>query len=128
MKMRVLIAVLALALAGAAAAGLPLLTGTFTKSITGKTPPLNGRWSLVLKQNGKFETKRNGVTVVRGLAVAAKGKLALTDQSGSYACKGLERAGTYTYKLVGRTLTLKALLDPCSGRKTVMTTGSFTKQ
>jgi hypothetical protein len=128
MKLRVLIAVLALVSTGAAAAALPVLTGTFTRKITGKAPPVNGVWALRLKANGKFEMRRNGVVVVRGLGAATRGKLALTDQSGTYACRGAERVGAYTYKFKRKTLTLKAVLDPCSGRKTILTSGPFTKQ
>jgi hypothetical protein len=128
MKLRVLIATLALASAGAAAAALPLLTGTFTRKITGKAPPFNGTWALQLKTKGKFEMRRNGVVVVRGLGAATRGKLALTDQSGAYACRGAERVGAYTYTFKGKTLRLKAVLDPCSGRKTILTSGPFKKQ
>jgi hypothetical protein len=123
MKRIGLVAVAAGVLAAAASAGYgnPLVTGSFRTTITGKAPPLNGTWTLRLKANGRFETLRNGRVVVRGLGAATAGRLALTDQSGSYACTGTQRVGVYTYKLSGRLLTLKATADRCAGRRAILT-------
>jgi hypothetical protein len=130
MKLRLLLVVFALALPGAALAAptATILTGTFQKRISKKAPPLNGTWKLKLKQDGTFELARNGVIVVRGVAAGVSGRLAIGDQRGPYRCKGRERAATYTYTLRGKVLTLRPVLEPCLGRKLVLTTGSFTKQ
>lgn len=127
MKLFALLVASAGFLASAASAGYgnPLVTGSFATRISGKAPALNGNWTLKLKATGRFETLRNGKVVVRGLGAAAAGRLALTDQSGSYACKGVERAGAYKYTLKGRTLTLKAIADLCQGRRVVLTTKPF---
>ena len=117
----VVVAGVFLATAAAAGSGNPLVTGSFVTRITGKAPALNGNWTLRLKATGRFETLRNGKVVVRGIGAAAAGKLAITDQSGSYACKGIQRAGVYNYTLRGRILTLKAVADLCQGRRTILT-------
>jgi hypothetical protein len=124
MKLLGLLAVLAGVLATAAIAGYgnPLVTGSFSTKISGKARALNGTWTLRLKSTGRFETLRNGKVVVRGQGAAAAGKLAIRDQSGPYACKGLQQAGVYSYKLKGRTLTLKVVTDRCAGRKIILTT------
>src|SRR5919109_3199097 len=132
MKTGVLIVPLAASLAaagvavGASDVRLPVLRGTFVTTISGKAPPLNGRWTLKLDPP-KFQTLRNGKVVIRGVAVATRGKMTLTDVSGSYACSGVERVGVYTYTLKAGKLTLKAVLDRCSGRKTVLTARPLTK-
>ena len=130
MKLRLLLAVLSLALPGAALAvpDATILTGTFQKKISKKAPPLNGTWKLKLKQDGTFEISRNGVIVVRGVAAGISGRLAMGDRSGPYRCTGAQRAAVYTYTLRGKTLTLKPVVEPCAGRKTVLTTGTFKKQ
>jgi hypothetical protein len=130
MKLRLLLAGFVLALPGTALAGptATILTGTFQKKISKKAPPLNGTWKLKLKQDGTFELSRNGVIVVRGVAAGVSGRLAIGDRSGSYRCTGRERAATYTYTLRGKVLTLRPVLEPCLGRKSVLATGSFTRQ
>jgi hypothetical protein len=130
MKLRLLLAVFALALPGVALGGpsATVLTGTFQKKISKKAPPLNGTWKLKLKQDGTFELSRNGVIAVRGVAAGVAGRLAVADRSGPYRCKGRQYAATYTYTLRGKVLTLRPVLEPCFGRKSVLTTGSFTRQ
>lgn len=129
MTLRLLLAVLALAIPSAALAGprATILTGTFQKKISRKAAPLNGTWKLQLKQDGTFQMSRNGVVVVRGVAAALSGRLALADRSGPYRCRGRQYAATYTYTLRGKTLTLKPVLEPCVGRRSLLTTGSFTR-
>ena len=130
MKRRLLLVVLCLTLPGAALAAhdAAILTGTFQKRISKKAPPLNGAWKLKLKQDGTFELTRNGVIVVRGVAAGVSGRLAFGDRSGSYRCRGAQRAAVYNYTLRGRTLTLRPVVEPCTGRRLVLTTGTFTKQ
>ena len=129
MKLRaLLLAVLvfpSVALAGSTAT---ILTGTFVKRITGKAPPLNGNWRLKLRNDGTFETARNGVVVVRGVAAGVNGKLSIGDQRGPYRCLGRQRVAAYNYTLRNRKLTLRPIVELCAGRRTVLTTGSFTKQ
>lgn len=129
MKFRVLVVVAlvlpSIALAGSAAT---ILTGTFVKRISGKAAPLNGTWRLKLKTDGTFETARNGTVVVRGVAAGVAGKLSIGDQSGPYRCRGRQRVAVYNYSLSKRRLTLKPAVELCAGRRTVLTTGSFTKQ
>lgn len=131
MKFRLLLAVLGLVALPSAAFASPdatILTGTFAKRITRKAPPLNGTWRLKLKQDGTFEMSRNGVVVVRGVAAGVSGRLAIGDRSGPYRCTGAQRAAVYTYTLRGRTLTLRAVVEPCLGRRSILTGSPFTKQ
>ena len=130
MKLRLLLVVACLALPGAALAAptATILTGTFQKRISKKAPPLNGAWKLKLKQDGTFELSRNGVIVVRGVAAGVSGRLAIGDRTGPYRCTGAQRAAVYTYTLRGQTLTLRPVIEPCAGRRSVLTTGTFKKQ
>lgn len=128
MKLRLLLVVGCLALPSAGLAAPTILTGTFQKRISKKAPPLNGAWKLKLKQDGTFELSRNGVVVVRGVAAGVSGRLAIGDRSGPFKCTGAQRAAVYMYTLRGQTLTLKPVIEPCAGRRSVLTTGTFRKQ
>ena len=130
MRVRILsvVAVAGLVIAAAALARPNAqLTGKFETKIAGKSAALNGTWRITLTRIGRFSTTRNGKLAVTGAVGAANGKFAVTDTGGPYACKGAESVGAYTYTLKGKMLTMKAKLDLCSGRKTVLTTHPLTK-
>jgi hypothetical protein len=130
MKVRLLLFAVAAALVAvvpATSATPQLLTGSFRTVIAGKSTQLNGTYVLKIDTYGQFQLKRNGKVVVKGAAAGASGKLAITDTSGSYACKGIAVAGAYTYTQTGNQLKLKATFDACSGRKTILTAHPRTK-
>lgn len=97
------------------------LQGTFTSTITGMAPPLDGKWTLRLLAGRKFQTLRNGKLVVSGNGPRTSARITFTDTGGSYACTGKQKTGLYTWKLSGKALTLKPVSDPCSGRRTILT-------
>lgn len=130
MKLRLLFALAAVSCvaAGAASSATPLLSGSFRTTITGKNPAaLNATWVLKITQFGQMTINRNGKLAVKGVAAGARGKLAITDNSGPYACKGIQVSAVYTYTLSGNKLTLKPKVELCAGRKTVLTTRPLTK-
>jgi hypothetical protein len=127
MGRRLLVASFAILLVGAAlAVAKGGLSGTFKTTLSGGPPALNGKWQL--KFSGPhFAIRRNGTKVVQGRVNYGAGKLTLTDTSGSYACSGAHRKGTYRYKLSAGSLTFTVVKDSCSGRKAVMTTKAYRK-
>jgi hypothetical protein len=51
----------------------------------------------------------------------AGGRTTFHDLAGPFACRGAQATGVYSWRLVGRRLTLTAVREPCSGRKTILT-------
>lgn len=88
---------------------------------------MNGKWQLKFLPGNTVRVVRNGKIVVVGTASFSAGKTRFVDRSGSYACGPGERTGVYTYRLVGRRLTFKAVADKCVGRKLLLTTKPFLK-
>jgi hypothetical protein len=103
------------------------LTGTYRTTITGKPAALNGKWQLRFLPAKAVHVVRNGKIVVLGTATFTGGRMKFTDRSGSYACSAGERTGSYTYRVTGRRLTFKAVVDKCVGRKLLLTTKPFLK-
>jgi hypothetical protein len=98
-----------------------ILSGKFRTVIRGQAPPLNGSWTLTIDRLTRSTLTHNGKLAVKGTFSGANGKLAVVDISGPLACKGLQRAATYTYTLKNNLLTLTATFDRCAGRKAVLT-------
>ena len=113
--------------AGVAAAAAAVSTVTYKTTITGKPAPLNGKWQLRFLPGKTLHTVRNGKIVVVATAVFTDRRMTVSDRSGSYACGADERTGVYTYRLIGRRLTFKAVADKCVGRKLLLTTNPFLK-
>ena len=117
-----LFAIAALAAASfALAAPTSALQGSFTSTIKGKAPPLDGKWTLRLLPGTKFQTLRNGKVVVSGSGARTPTRITFTDAGGPYACAGNQKTGVYTWKLTGKVLTLKPVSDRCSGRRAILT-------
>jgi hypothetical protein len=114
-----------LAVAAPAAASAPLV-GTFATTISGAKPaPLNGSWTLQFLANGAYEIDRNALAVVIGHSTASAAKIVFANETGPFACKP---AGKYRWALRGKKLTMKALQDSCTGRRTVLTSHALIKQ
>ncbi len=133
MKLRLPVALLAMtaALAAAPAFGaFGLLSGTFATRISGKSAALNGTWTLKFPAapGTTYRILRNGKEVVHGRFAGINGVLTIADQGGPYACKGVQRAAVYAYKLSGKSFTLKATVDGCAARKAVLTAQAFRKK
>lgn len=117
-KLTVGVVVAAVTAAGALAAGAP--AGTYAERISGGPTPLNGSWSITLKP-ASYTIRHGGALAVAGTLAVKGGLLTFTDTGGPLRCRGAERQGIYGYTLAGRTLTLRAIEDPCAGRRLVLT-------
>jgi hypothetical protein len=103
--------------AGAAAALRP---GVYQAMISGARPAaLDGSWQLRLERR-TFAVLRNGEYAVEGTITIAGDKITFSDLIGPFRCTGSRVRGTYVWTLRGRTLRLRPVQDPCSGRRTVL--------
>ena len=124
--------VAAASVAGAAVAARDAIPkGSYSATVRGESAPLNGTWKLtfgrVIAVTGPLTVTRNGALAVAGTFTATNGKLALVDNRGPYACKGIkERAGLYRYSLNGNKLKLTLIADLCTGRKRLLSGRTFT--
>jgi hypothetical protein len=104
-----------------------VLSGTYRVTITGKPAPLNGKWQIKFLPRNVVHVIRNERVVVLGKAIFTGSRVKLTDRSGPYACSASEGDGVYTYRLAGKQLTFKPVVDKCVGRKLLLTTKPFVK-
>jgi hypothetical protein len=117
---RVVVAIAALVLAATATAGGGFPAGTFTASLSGKSPRfLNGAWRLTFAPGGRYATEHPpGEVVARG-RIAVSGKtVTFGKETGSVACSA---AGRYRWTYAGGLLRLVAISDTCGGREIVLT-------
>lgn len=123
MKRMILVAVVAAASATATSAlgaAQGLSPGAFTTRIAGAKPAaLNGTWILAMT-GPAFNLIRNKTTAATGAVTVSGSKITFKDLFGPYRCLGSQATGTYTWKLKGKTLTLKPVKDSCAGRKAVL--------
>jgi hypothetical protein len=114
-------AALVVAVPAASAAAPP--TGSFSTTIAGQmNMQLNGSWQLRLLPGSRYAVVKDGAVVVRGTGARTAKRLTFRDTGGPAACRGAGSTGVYTWKLAGRTLTLAAVSDTCTGRRAVLTT------
>ena len=117
---------------GVAASTHANVVGSYTAQVSGQAPNLNGKWTLKFTTTfapaGKFQSFRNGKLVVGGTTAFTGNKLTFVDMSGSYACKGTEQAGVYTYSVKGKALKLVKVVDLCTGRALLLSNRTFTKK
>jgi len=80
-------------------------------------PPNNpsATFELYFGEDGKVTVKMNGNVMVEGKYVIKENRLEVLDQAGPMACT-TGQTGSYTWKLDGKRLTLKAADDKCEGR------------
>jgi len=107
----------ALMLPCATLAGSPALPGKYTVKVSSPAQ-LKGTWTLTFTK-ATYTVSRNAAVVVRGSYTVAGAKVTLSRESGPLACAG---AGKYSWKRVGKQLTLKKLSDTarCSGRSLIL--------
>jgi hypothetical protein len=116
--------------AGAALQANP--TGSYQAFVSGQAPAVNGRWVIKLTTTfgpaGKFQSFRNGRLAAAGTTAWTGNKVTFVDQTGSYACKGTQRAGIYTFsRPAPNKLRFTTVVDLCTGRKTLLGGRTFTK-
>jgi hypothetical protein len=121
------IAAAAVLLVPAASAATPP-AGTFSTTISGQmNAQLNGRWQLRLLAGSRYAVLRNGVAVVRGAGTRTARRLTFKDTAGPAACRGGDATGVYSWKLSGKSLTLTAVSDSCTGRRAVLTSHALVR-
>ena len=114
--------VLAVACAGvlAATAGASPDPGVYQAKIAGATPGvLNGSWRLTFG-GGSFRITRNRVEAVGGFTSIRGDRITFDDWFGPFRCKGVQRKGTYRWRLSGPTLAFTVVSDKCTGRKAIL--------
>jgi hypothetical protein len=113
------LAALAAVVAQAASAGL--WPHFYRTTISGATPALlNGTWTLAIS-NTAFNVTKGGRVAVNGTVKIDGNRITFHDFSGPLACRGAQANGTYTWRLQGAALTLKANGDTCTGRRAILT-------
>jgi hypothetical protein len=127
MRNVVVLAVVAACLAaGASAASVGLAPGTYVTKVSGATPALlNGTWRLTVTKK-RYTVTRNRQPAIAGSVAISSKRVSFHDLSGPFRCQGSQAVGTYAWRLRGKSLTLTAVQDACSGRKAILTHG-FTK-
>ena len=110
-----MIAALVLAVPSVVLASRNLPLGKYTRTV--KTPArLKGVWVLDFLKGGKYTITDNGAVVVRG-HFQSTSRIYLSGETGPAACP---QFGVYTWKRVGKTLTLTKVSDSCAGRAAVL--------
>ena len=116
------------------------LSGTYSATLSGLTPPgLNGHWTINFAQTqtangyasgnyGNYVISHNGKVRERGTYGSASGlaNFVMRDTGGPGACD-TPPGGGYEIKYNSSTLLFKAVIDPCSGRRIVLSAKLFTR-
>lgn len=76
------------------------------------------RWEVIFADQGRFRVTRNGKTGVEGHYASTAKRVVFSNEKGPDACGN--ETGTYNWKRDADTLTLKAVEEPCGGRRNVM--------
>jgi hypothetical protein len=120
-KIAIAAALLAAAVAAAPAtsAGPTLSPHIWSTKISGAAAPLNATWRLAF-QSPAYDVTRNRGVVVAGTFRIAGNKVTFHDLAGSFACKGAQVYGTYTWRIQGAKLTFTRVSDACVGRRSVL--------
>jgi hypothetical protein len=110
-----MIAGLVLAVPSVVLASRDLPLGKYARTV--KSPArLKGVWVLDFLKGGKYTIMDNGAIVVRG-HFQSTSRIYLSGETGPAACP---QFGVYTWKRVGKTLTLTKDSDSCAGRAAVL--------
>ena len=118
------IAIAAVVIVGTAASAAPaaaprLSPHVYVAKITGANPAvLNATWRMAINRP-LFSVTRNGRGAVIGQVRITGNRVTFQDGTGSYACRGAQKSGTYTWRIVGKRLTLTRVRDSCVGRRIV---------
>ena len=111
----------ATAAAVVAVAGAPL-TGSWSATISGApSAQFDGVWKLRFTSSGSYVISKAGQTLVAGKATFKGVTVTFHDVSGPASCLGMEAIGSYTWAITGNKLRLKAVREPCAGRRFVLT-------
>jgi hypothetical protein len=122
------VATIAALLATPAQAAAPTLyPHIYSTKVTGARPAaLNGTWNLSI-QRTVFLVNKGSAPAVAGRLQIVGNRIAFHDTGGSFACKGAQAVGTYTWRLRGTKLTLTRVHDTCAGRPLILNGRVYTR-
>lgn len=112
----------AIVVAGSAyAAGTPIAPHAYVARIAGAKPAvLNGTWRLSLTTY-TFTVNKGVTAAVSGRVRIVGNRITFHDLGGPFACRGAQATGVYSWRVVGKRLSLTAVREACAGRKTILT-------
>lgn len=119
-RLSVLTAPVLLLIASAPTQAADFPTGTFTT-----TSSEGAVWNVTFWEKGRFTATRDGRDAVSGRYAVEKDVIEITDEAGPSAGKGLEKTGSYRWKLNGKKLTLTLIKDKNAGREALLTGTAF---
>lgn len=111
---------LAILAAAAAVAGAPLAGGWSARISGAPSAQFNGVWKLRFSAGGAYVISKAGQSLVVGKATFKGATVTFHDVSGPASCIGMEAIGSYTWAITGSKLRLKAVREPCAGRRFVL--------
>ena len=93
----------------------------YSTKIVGATPAvLDGTWRLTVNRRS-FSVAKGAMLAVSGTARIVGNRITLHDLGGPFSCRGTQATGVYSWHVSGKRLTLTAVREPCTGRKTILT-------
>ena len=104
----------------AVGAAVPL-TGNWSTTISGApSAQFDGVWKLHFASGGSYVISKAGQTLVTGKATFKGTVVTFHDLTGPASCVGAQAVGSYTWTRAAGSLRLKALKEPCAGRRFVL--------
>ncbi len=110
----------AAAAAVAFGAGVPLSGGWSTTISGAPDARFDGVWKLRFAASGSYVISKAGKTLVAGKATFKGAVVTFHDLSGPASCTGSQATGVYTWTRMASSLRLKAVEEPCAGRRFVL--------
>ena len=93
----------------------------YSTKIVGATPAvLDGTWRLTVNRRS-FSVAKGTMFAVSGTARIVGNRITFHDLGGPFSCRGAQATGVYSWRVSGKRLTLTAVREPCTGRKTILT-------
>ena len=93
----------------------------YSTKIVGATPAvLDGTWRLTVNRRS-FSVAKGAMLAVSGTARIVGNRITFHDLGGPFSCRGAQATGVYSWRVSGKRLTLTAVREPCTGRKTILT-------
>ena len=117
-------AVVLAAVTAAPATGSPTVSigpHVYSTRIVGATPAvLDGTWRLTVNRRS-FSVAKGATLAVSGTARIVGNRITFHDLDGPFTCRGAQATGVYSWRVSGKRLSLTAVREPCTGRKTILT-------
>jgi hypothetical protein len=93
----------------------------YSTKIVGATPAvLDGTWRLTVNRRS-FSVAKGAMLAVSGTARIVGNRITFHDLGGPFSCRGAQATGVYSWRVSGKRLTLTAVREPCTGRRTILT-------